>query len=133
MSPVPSRSSEAGYFDSRLVTTILTGTEDGAIDTSAYQVSEQAVAVVGADTVEANVGPGVVRVKGEGRRQEAARYVPDVFFRYENQYVLEVKKTAKPSFPVEYLLVNVRAFFTIESMRIITLVLFVGEPRISQE
>jgi hypothetical protein len=59
--------------------------------------------------------------------------MPDVFSRYKNKYGLEVKKTAKPSFPVEYLLVNVRAFFTIESMRILILALFVGEPRSSQE
>ena len=110
-SQVPSRSSETGYFGSRLVTAVLTGTEDGAIDVSAYQVSEQAVAMVEADMIEASVEPGIVRVKDEDRSQDAARYVPDVFFRYKNEYGLEVKKTAKPSFPVEYLLVNVREFF----------------------
>jgi nuclear protein localization family protein 4 len=100
MSPVPSRSSETGYFGSRLVTAILAGTEDGAISISAYQVSEQAVAMVDADMIEASVEPGIVRVKDEDRSQDAARYVPDVFFRYKNEHGLEAKKTANRVSPL---------------------------------
>jgi nuclear protein localization family protein 4 len=127
-SPVPSRSSETGYSGSQLVTAILTGTEDGTIDVSVYQVSEQAVAMVDADMIEASIKPGIVRVKDEDRSQDAARHMSDVFFRYKNEYGLEVKKTAKPSFPVEYLLVNARASSAIVSTRFLTLVPFVGEP-----
>ncbi|KAH8086644.1 polyubiquitin-tagged protein recognition complex Npl4 component [Cristinia sonorae] len=105
--PTPSRSSPTGQFASRIVTAVLTGTEDGNIDISAYQVSEQACAMVDADMIEASVDPGIIRVKEEDRRVGSARYVPDVFFRYKNEYGLEVKKSAKPCFPVEYLLVNV--------------------------
>ncbi|KAI0935907.1 hypothetical protein AcV5_004194 [Taiwanofungus camphoratus] len=105
--PTPSQSSPTGLFSSRMVTAVLTGTEDGAIDVSAYQVSEQACAMVEADMIEASVDPGIVRVKEEDRSQDTARYVPDVFFRYKNEYGLDVQKSAKPSFPVEYLLVNV--------------------------
>ncbi|KAK0465250.1 NPL4 family-domain-containing protein [Desarmillaria tabescens] len=103
----PSKSSPTGRFSSRLVTAVLTGTEDGQVDVSAYQVSAQAEAMVEADMIEASVDPGIVRVKEEDRSQETARYVPDVFFSYKNEYGLEVKKSAKPAFPVEYLLVNV--------------------------
>lgn len=103
----PSRSSETGQFASRMVTAVLTGTEDGQVDVSAYQVSEQACAMVEADMIEASVDPGIIRVKDEDRSQDSARYVPDVFFSYKNEYGLEVKKSAKPAFPVEYLLVNV--------------------------
>lgn len=105
--PTPSRSSPTGQFASRMVTAVLTGTEDGNIDISAYQVSEQACAMVEADMIEASLDPGIVRVKEEDRSVDSARYVPDVFFRYKNEYGLEVKKSAKPCFPVEYLLVNV--------------------------
>ncbi|KAJ3908182.1 NPL4 family-domain-containing protein [Lentinula edodes] len=105
--PTPSKSSSSGKFSSRLVTAILTGTEDGAIDVSAYQVSEQATAMVEADMIEASVDPGIVRVKEEDRSVDSARYVPDVFFSYKNEYGLEVKKSAKPAFPVEYLILNV--------------------------
>ncbi|KAJ7655190.1 NPL4 family-domain-containing protein [Mycena polygramma] len=105
--PTPSRSSPTGQFASRLVTAILTATEDGQVDIAAYQVSEQACAMVEADMIEASVDPGIVRVKEEDRTQGSARYVPDVFFSFKNEYGLEVKKTAKPAFPVEYLMVNV--------------------------
>jgi len=106
--PTPSQSSPTGQFASRLVTAVLTATEDGQVDVAAYQVSEQAVAMVDADMVEASVDPGIVRVKEEDRRQGTARYVPDVFYTYKNEYGLEVKKSAKPSFPVEFLMLNVR-------------------------
>lgn len=105
--PMPSKSSVTGQFGSRMVTAVLTGTEDGGIDIAAYQVSEQACSMVEADMIEASVDPGIVRVKEEDRTEDSARYIPDVFFRYKNEYGLEVKKSAKPSFPVEYLMVNV--------------------------
>ena len=110
--PTPSRSSSTGTFGSRMVTAILTATEDGQVDISAYQVSEQACAMIAADMIEASVEPGIVRVKEEDRNHDSARYVPDVFYRYKNEYGLEVKKSAKPCFPVEYLLVNVGLTFT---------------------
>lgn len=105
--PNVSRSSPTGQFASRLITAVLTATEDGQVDVAAYQVSEQAVAMVDADMIEASVDPGIVRVKEEDRSQDSARYVPDVFFTYKNEYGLEVKKSAKPCFPVEYLMLNV--------------------------
>lgn len=60
--------------------------------------------------IEASVDPGIVRVMEEDRGEHSARYVPDVFFRYKNEYGLDVQKSAKPCFPVEYLLVNVSQF-----------------------
>ncbi|TBU39546.1 polyubiquitin-tagged protein recognition complex Npl4 component [Dichomitus squalens] len=101
--PLPSKSSFTGKFGSRMVTAVLTGTAEGGVDISAYQVSEQACAMVDADMIEASVDPGIMRVKEE----DDTRYVPEVFFRYKNEYNLDVQKNAKPCFPVEYLLVNV--------------------------
>ena len=43
--PISSRSSPTRRFASRMVTVVLTGTEDGGIDISASQVSEQACAM----------------------------------------------------------------------------------------
>jgi nuclear protein localization protein 4 homolog len=111
--PTPSKSSPTGQFSSRLVTAILTATEDGLVDVTAYQVSEQASAMVEADMIEASVDPAIVRVKEEDRSTDSARYVPDVFFSYKNEYGLEVKKSAKPAFPVEYLMVNVSVILPI--------------------
>ncbi|GAA5994194.1 nuclear protein localization protein 4 [Rhodotorula paludigena] len=101
--PMPSRFSMTGRFSSRFVTCVLSGDLEGSIAVEAYQVSDQAESMVDADMVEASVDPGVVRVKDEG----PMRYIPDVFYRYKNKYGLEVKESAKPCFPVEYLLVNV--------------------------
>jgi nuclear protein localization family protein 4 len=112
--PSPSRFSSTGYFGSKFVTCVLSGDAEGGIAIEAYQVSEQAVAMVEADMIEASVEPGTVRVNEEtvgGKGGEGRRYVPEVFFRYKNEYGIEVKESAKPCFPVEYLLVNVRPFF----------------------
>ncbi|KAK0554806.1 nuclear protein localization protein 4 [Tilletia horrida] len=118
----PSRFSRSGKFNSKFVTCVLSGTapeaadpadeeagtvdqiEWGAIDVRAYQVSEQAMALVEADLIEASVKPNVMRLKQSADKE---RYVPEVFYRYKNQYGIEVKESAKPTFPVEYLLVNV--------------------------
>lgn len=102
--PTATRSSPTGLFSSRHVTTVLSGTADGGIDVAAYQVSEQACAMIDADMIEPSVDPGTVRVKEE----EDGRYIPDVFFRFKNEFGIEVKQSAKPCFPVEYLLVTVR-------------------------
>jgi nuclear protein localization family protein 4 len=75
--PTPTRSSPTGTFSSRFVTVCLTGSEEGGVDILAFQVTEQAVAMVQADMIEASVDPGTVRVK----REEGDRYVPDVFYR----------------------------------------------------
>lgn len=101
--PTPSRFSTTGRFSSRFVTCVLSGDIEGQIAVEAYQVSDQATSMLDADMVEPSVDPGIVRVKEEG----PTRYIPDVFFRYKNEYGLEVKQSAKPCFPVEYLLVNV--------------------------
>lgn len=119
--PTPTRSSPTGSFSSRLVTAVLSGTEEGGVDVQAYQVSEQACAMVDADMIEPSVEPGIVRVKEEDRDMDTARYVPDVFFRYKNEYGLEVKKSAKPCFPVEYLIVNVRILCSLLLLALITL------------
>jgi nuclear protein localization family protein 4 len=99
----PSRFSRSGRFNSKFVTCVLSGTEDGAIDVSAYQISEQGMAMVKADMIEASVNPNIIRV----RPSEGSRYVPEVFYRYKNAYKIDVKESAKPTFPVEYLLVTV--------------------------
>lgn len=107
--PTKTRASSTGIFGSRFVTVIAGGTKDGGADLQAFQVSEAACAMVDADMIEPSVKPGVVRVKSENATgdDEPARYIPEVFYRDKNQYGIEVKQSAKPSFPVEYLMVNV--------------------------
>lgn len=100
--PNPSRFSATGRYNSKFVTCVISGTEEGAIDVSAYQISEQGMAMVSADMIEASVNPNTIRV----RSSEGKRYVPEVFYRYKNEYKIDVKESAKPTFPVEYLLVT---------------------------
>lgn len=101
--PAPSRFSSSGTFSSKFLTCVLSGDSEGGIAVAAYQVSDQAMGMDKEGMLEASVDPGVMRVKEEGE----GRYVPDVFYRYKNKYGIEVKESAKPCFPVEYLLVNV--------------------------
>ncbi|KAB5594916.1 Nuclear protein localization protein 4 [Ceratobasidium theobromae] len=107
--PLSTRASPTGAFGSRFVTAVLSADKDGAVAIEAYMASEQATAMVEADMVEASVDPGVVRVKEEG----PGRYIPEVFYRYRNEYGRDVQKSARPSFPVEYLLINVTHGFPI--------------------
>jgi nuclear protein localization family protein 4 len=100
--PNPSRFSSTGKYNSKFVTCVISGTEEGAIDVSAYQISEQGMAMVSANMIEASVSPNIIRVK----LSDTKLYVPEVFYRYKNEYKIDVKESAKPTFPIEYLLVT---------------------------
>ena len=111
--PNPSRFSDTGKFSSKFVTCVITGDLEGNISLQAYQVSDQAMAMVDADMVEASVDPGVVRIREvntDDSDPTKKRYIPDVFYTYKNEYKLEVKESAKPCFPTDYLLVSVRSY-----------------------
>ncbi|KAL7424724.1 nuclear protein localization protein 4 [Cryptotrichosporon argae] len=107
--PLPTRASPTGHFSSRFVTCCLTGTEDGNIDVVAWQATEQAEAMVKAGIVEASVDPGTVRVRKPGDGE----YIPEVFYSFKNEYGIQVKMPAKPTFPVEYLFVNITNGFPV--------------------
>ncbi|ODO07176.1 nuclear protein localization protein 4 [Cryptococcus wingfieldii CBS 7118] len=107
--PLPTRQSPTGHFSSRFVTCCLTGDKEGGIDILAWQASEHAEAMVKAGIVEASVDPGVVRVRKPGEGE----YVPEVFYSYKNEYGIQVKNPARPTFPVEYLYVNLTHGFPV--------------------
>jgi nuclear protein localization family protein 4 len=104
--PNRSRYSPTGKFGSKFVTCIISGDEQGGIGVSGYQVSNTMVAMQEAGIVEPSMKPSVMLVK-EGIPHQ--RYVPEVFYKYKNKYGVPVQEPAKPTFPVEYLLVNVSA------------------------
>jgi nuclear protein localization family protein 4 len=107
--PNLTRWSATGKFGSKFVTCVISGNTDGDIDVSAYQVSTTCVAMVTADIIEPSVDPSVMRVK----ESTSQRYVPEVFYKYKNKYGIDVQESAKPCFPVEYLLVNVSSLYRI--------------------
>ncbi|KAF8940615.1 NPL4 family-domain-containing protein [Dissophora ornata] len=109
--PNATKYSSTGTFGSKFVTCVISGNLEGNIDVSSYQVSNTCVGMVDADIVEPSVEPGIMRVK----EPTSDRYIPDVFFKYKNEYNLVVQKDAKPSFPVEYLLVNVTHGFPVKA------------------
>lgn len=102
--PSLSKHSISGKFSSKFVTCVISGDTEGNIDVNAYQVSDTLVALQEAEIIEPSRNPSVMRVKDSIPHE---RYVPEVFYKFKNEYNVVVKQSAKPTFPVEYLLVTV--------------------------
>lgn len=96
------RWSESGKFSSKFVTCVISGNVNGEIEVNAYQASEAAEGLYKADLICPSTHPDQMFVKETTDK----RYVPDIFYTKKNEYGVQVKENAKPSFPVEYLLVS---------------------------
>jgi hypothetical protein len=80
------------------------GNADGGIDVSSFQVTNMAQQLVKTGIIEACLDPTVVRVKESSGPRD---YVPEVSYKSLNEYGVAVQKQAKPTFPVDYLIVSV--------------------------
>lgn len=79
------------------------GNVEGGIDVSSFQVTDTAQHFVKSGIIEACLDPTVVRVKEAG----TGEYVPEVSYKSMNEYKVAVQQVAKPTFPVDYLIVSV--------------------------
>lgn len=113
---VKSKLAREGTFGSRFVTVIVSGDDQGQVELRTYQTSNVAMQMVAEGLIEASTDPALLRVV-----PSSSKYVPDVFFKYKNEYGLMVQEKANPTFPVEYLLVTVISLFNPYSLLTVSL------------
>lgn len=105
-----------GQFSSKFVTCVISGGLNGEIEPRSYQVSTSAEALVKADIITGCTQPSQIYVNESNNH----RYVPDIQYLKINEYGLEVKSNAKPTFPGEFLLVSLTDLFPLQPTPIFT-------------
>ena len=75
----------------------------------AYQISETGSALTKTHLIKPTTDPHLMRISEPTEQL----YVPEIFYSEKNAYNVTVKKSAKPTFPTDYLLVNVTHGFPV--------------------
>ncbi|CCG22202.1 Npl4 ubiquitin-binding protein [Candida orthopsilosis Co 90-125] len=108
--PNRTKYSNTGQFSSKFVTCVISGGLQGEIEPRSYQVSTSGEALVKADLITGSTQPSQIYVN----ESNDVRYVPDISYSKINEYGLEVKSNAKPTFPGEFLLVSLTDSFPLD-------------------
>jgi nuclear protein localization family protein 4 len=106
--PSPWKHSTSGYFGSKFVSVLVTGKNDGTVDVSAWQVSNQCAGLVRDGVIRASKDPSKFRVR---KSKSAEVLYPDIFYRAKNEYGYQVLNKADPFFPVDFCIVSLRHSF----------------------
>lgn len=102
--------SNSGNYLSKYITSVVSGGLKGEIEPKSYQVSVDAESLVRADILTGSTQPSQLYINENNDR----RYVPDISYLQLNEYNLQVKTTAKPTLPVDFLLVSLTDSFPLE-------------------
>jgi nuclear protein localization protein 4 homolog len=105
--PFKTGKSKSGQFGSRFVAVVISGDENGDVHLNAYQISNIGMGMIRDEVVDASTDGHLMRVRASTPQQ----YVPDVFYRFKNEYKVEVQEKADPTFPIDYLLVSLSEGF----------------------
>ncbi|KAI5966373.1 NPL4 [Candida pseudojiufengensis] len=108
--PNKTKYSSNGEFSSKFITCVISGGINGEIEPRSYQVSNNGESLIKADLITGSTQPSQIFVNNSND----TRYVPDISFSKINEYGLEIKTNAKPTFPGEFLLVSLTDSFPLE-------------------
>lgn len=110
--PHMSKLAKNGSFGSKFVTVCATGNSENQIHFEAYQISNQGMALVRDNClVPTHDCPELASVK----ESSAEQYVPDVFYKYKDEFGNERTQLGRP-LPIEYLLIDLPSGFPKEEV-----------------
>lgn len=109
--PNPCRYSSTGKYGSKFVTVVVTGDESNDVGLFAYQASMTAEAMLEAEIISATTDPALLMVNPG----DPTHFIPEVFYKYRNEYGSEVQTIAAPTFPVDYLVVSLTHGFPVKA------------------
>lgn len=108
--PSMTRYTSTKKFGSKFVTVVISGDQEGNVSLSAYQVSNQAMAMVASNCIQATTEPSLMSVCPTTDEI----IVPEVMYRSLNEFNTTVQQKANPTFPVDHLIVNVGHGFPVQ-------------------
>jgi nuclear protein localization family protein 4 len=102
-----------GNFGSKFVSVVMSGDKDNFAAPTAFQASNEAVAMAKADILAPSTTAANEMLV---QLSDDTRYVPEIYYTHKNEYNKEVKSSASPSFPSDYLMCDMQAAFVSDAL-----------------